>query len=367
MVKINPLDPDISRIAAGKTRHYDIDWMRTLAMALLIVYHVVLTFQPWAKYIGFPQNDSSLDSIWIVMAALNIWRIPVLFLISGMGVRFAMERRNWKQMLSDRTIRILVPYLFGIVILQYTISFLLPFLGWQANFTITFGHLWFLLNIYLYFLWILGFTIYFKDHPENGFLRFFSRIIQWRFGIFLFALPVMLEAWLVNPQYFATFVDTIHGWLLGFICFFSGFIFVSLKAIFWAAVKRNRWYALSITISLYLIRLFIFQLQDQLDWLTGLESFSWMLSALGFAVKHLNKPSASLSYFSTAVYPVYIVHLPVQFVLAYYLLPLQVSASVKLLTMLFGTFAISLLLYELLLKRVNWLRPLFGMKLNKKN
>jgi hypothetical protein len=284
-----------------------------------------------------------------------------------MGVRFAMERRDWKQMLSDRTLRILVPYLFGIVVLQYIFSLILPYLGWQANFTITFGHLWFLLNIYLYFLWLIGFTIYFKDSPDNRFLRFFSKIIQWRFGIFLFALPVMLEAWLVDPQYFATFVDTVHGWLLGFICFFIGFIFVSLKDAFWTAIKRNRWIALSLAVSLYLVRLFVFNLQDQLDWLTGLESFGWMLAALGFGARYLNKPSASLSYFSTAVYPVYIVHLPVQFIIAYYLLPSQISASGKLLIMLCGTFVISLLLYELLLKRIKWLRPLFGMKLNKKN
>jgi len=86
-------------------RRHDVDWLRVMAMGLLIVYHIVLSFQPWARSIRFPQNDTLLEGIWPGMALINIWRIPLLFLVSGMGVRFAMERRDWKQLILDRTIR----------------------------------------------------------------------------------------------------------------------------------------------------------------------------------------------------------------------------------------------------------------------
>ena len=34
--------------AAGTSqRRYDVDWLRTLALGLLIVYHAVVSFQPW--------------------------------------------------------------------------------------------------------------------------------------------------------------------------------------------------------------------------------------------------------------------------------------------------------------------------------
>ena len=79
---------------------------------------------------------------------------------------------------------------------------------------------------------------------------------------------------------------------------------------------------------------------------------------------YLNKPSRSLGYFSRAVYPVYIVHLPVQFTIAYFLLPLPLAAYLKLTMLLVGTFGVSLLLYEYGLRRLKWIRPLFGMKLN---
>ncbi len=348
----------------AQRRRYDVDWLRTLALTLLIIYHVVLCFQPWAVHIGFPQNNSALEGIWPFMAALNIWRIPILFLISGMGVCFAMERRDWKQLLKDRTKRILVPYLFGIVVLQSIVTIALPYLGWQAEYIITFGHLWFLLNIFLYFSWLIGIMIYLQNNPGNGFFRFLSKLMQWPLGLFLFALPLMLEAWLVNPQYFSSYVDSLHGWVMGLICFFLGFIFVSLRHVFWPAVVKIRWLALVLAFSLYLVRLLVFELVTPFNWLTAFESMSWMLAVFGFSSLYLNKPSQSLSYLSKAVYPVYIVHLPVQFIMAYFLFPLPLAAVLKLTLLLASTFGISFLLYELVLRRLKYIRPLFGMKLN---
>jgi surface polysaccharide O-acyltransferase-like enzyme len=177
------------------------------------------------------------------------------------------------------------------------------------------------------------------------------------------SLPIMLEAWLLSPQYFSFFVDSIHGWVLGLICFFLGFIFISMQDVFWPAIKRTRWLALVAASLLYLVRLFIFHLEGEPNWLVAFEAMSWMLAVLGFAAIYLNKPSRSLDYFSKAVYPVYIVHMPLQFVIAYFLLPLNLSASLKLIILLVGTFGMSLLLYEYVLRRLKWIRPLFGMKL----
>lgn len=355
--------PPIKYSATPLQRRYDVDWLRTLAMALLIVYHVVLCFQPWAALTGFPQNNPTLEGVWPFMAMINIWRIPILFLVSGMGVRFAMERRDWKQLLKDRTLRILIPYLFGIVALQSLTNMLMPYLGWDAEYEITFGHLWFLLNIFIYFSCFMGIMIYLKDNPDNGFFRFLSKLIQLPLGLFLFALPLMLEAWLVNPQYFSAYVDSLHGWLMGAICFFLGFTFISLGDVFWPAVKRVRWLALAIAVPLFLLRILVLEQGSSLNWLIAFESMSWMLAVLGFGSSYLNKPSDHLRYFSKAVYPVYIVHLPIQFIAAYFLLPLELPAYLKLTLLLICTFSFSLLLYEFILRRLKWLRPLFGIKL----
>jgi glucan biosynthesis protein C len=96
-----------------KDRRYDIDWLRVLAIGLLVIYHIAIGFQPWGVFIGFIQNDAPLEWIWAFMALLNVWRIPLLFFVSGMGVYFAIQRRSWKALLLERSKRILVPYVFG--------------------------------------------------------------------------------------------------------------------------------------------------------------------------------------------------------------------------------------------------------------
>jgi surface polysaccharide O-acyltransferase-like enzyme len=347
----------------SSTRRYDIDGLRTFAIGFLIIFHICLSFLPWAANSGFPQNEQLLNGLWPFIAMLTVWRIPILFMISGMGVRFAMEHRDWKMLIKDRTIRILIPYIFGLVVLNTLFAIALPYLGWDADYIINFGHLWFLLNIYLYTLWLIGLFIYFKDNPENAFFRFMSKLFGMPLGIFVLALPLMIETFLVDPKFYSIYIDSVHGWLMGLICFFIGFLFISVQESFWPAVIKNRWIALGAALILFSIRLFVFELVNEINWLAALESMCWMLSILGFGALYLNRPSRILSYLSKSVYPVYIIHLPVQFTIAYFVIPLSWSPIVKLIVMMAGTFGISLLLYEYVLRQIKWIRPLFGMKL----
>ena len=70
------------------------------------------------------------------MGLINIWRIPLLFIISGMGVCFAMRRRGWKELLKDRTRRILLPLIFGSL-------FIVPIHGYIYQSFIGLDHIYF--------------------------------------------------------------------------------------------------------------------------------------------------------------------------------------------------------------------------------
>ena len=356
---------DINAIPeTARQRRYDIDWLRTFALGILIIYHVVVSFQPWGYMIFFLQNRQPLPWLWNIMSMVNIWRIPLLFVISGMGLHFAMQRRNWKQLLKDRTLRILVPFIFGyFFICPISVSVALKYYGKGAAYVPNTGHLWFLANIYLYVLLLLPFLNYLKKHPDNSILRFFRGILSRPFCIFIMALPIMVEAWLVKPQSFPTYANTPHGFWLGMVCFFIGFIFISLKDVFWQAVEKIRRIAIGMALLLYLMRLFVFHFTGTPILLIAFESMCWMLAIFGYASQHLNKPSGSLTYLSKAVYPVYIIHMPVQYVISYYLLPLPLPALLKLFLLLAGTFGASLFLYEYVIRKLTWIRPLFGMKL----
>ena len=334
-------------------------------MGLLIIYHIAVSFQPWAGKIYFIQNDQPLEGLWIIMSMFNVWRIPILFMISGMGVCFAMEHRGWKQLLKERTIRILVPFVFGFFfICPINIYILMKYYGEDAVYIPNAGHLWFLANIFLYVLLLLPLLVYLKNRPNNIVFRFLSKVSRMPLGLLVFSLPLMVEAWLMNPDIFTLYVMTPHGFLLGMICFFTGFIFVALKDVFWQAVARAGRISLAVALVFYIVRLMVFQLKGEPNILIAFESMSWMLAILGYGSLYLNKSSAGLLYLGKAVYPVYIIHLPVQYWISYYLLPLPLPAMLKLCLLLAGTLGLCLLIYEYVISRLKWIRPLLGMKLS---
>ena len=53
---------------SGSDRRYDIDWLRVIAIALLLIFHIALVFQPWGKSGGYIQNEDQI----IGMAAKSI-------------------------------------------------------------------------------------------------------------------------------------------------------------------------------------------------------------------------------------------------------------------------------------------------------
>ncbi len=359
--------PDFERVPKPieyrTQRRYDVDWLRTLALGLLIVYHIVVSFQPWASYIYFIQNDEPLEGLWIVMSMINVWRIPILFLISGMGVRFAMQRRNWRQLLKDRVVRILLPLGFGYFFIgPIVVLFLVRHYYGVTIYKPDIAHLWFLGNIFAYVLILLPVFSYLKNRPDNIVLRSLSSLLRQPLTLLVIAVPLMLEAIILAPgEEFVRYAGTWHGFWLGMVCFLTGFIFVSIEDAAWQAAEDIRWPALAVAVGLYLLRLLDLAGSRAVDMRFGLESMCWMLAILGFGSLYLNRPSGSLGYLSKAVYPVYIVHMPVQFALSYFLIPLSWPAWAKLLVLVSATFAISILLYEAI-KRIRWIRPLFGMK-----
>ncbi len=348
-------------------RRHDVDTIRVTALFLLILYHIMVGFQPWGVYISFITNKESLEPLWKAMELINIWRIPILFVVSGMGVYFAMERRDWGKLLEDRTLRIFVPFIFGyfFVVPIYWFIFNNYYEKPQFYFPNA-GHLWFLGNIFAYVLLLLPLLNYFKNHPDNGFYRLVSTTLRRPFGVvLLFAFPLLCEALLATPREgYASFAFTIHGFLIGAICFFSGFVFVASGEDFWNSVKRMKLFTLVFALSLYIMRI------SGITWFEGsfaqsisvsFESACWMLSAFGFAATFLNKPSKMLTYLSAAVYPVYVVHMPVQFFFSSIIFPLESPVFVKLLMVLLATYGVSLLIFECI-KRIRWIRFLFGIK-----
>jgi len=343
-------------------RRYDIDWLRVIAIGLLIIYHVGFVFLPWGVFIGFIQNDESLDSLWIPMSMLNIWRIPLLFFVSGMGVSFAIRKRSWKQLVLERSRRILLPFLFGIFFIVPLHLFIWQkYYSQDISYLIQPSHLWFLANIFIYVI-LLSPVFFFLKRKGDGWI---NRVIKWIYssplGLLLTTVVFGLEALLANPETFETYAMTLHGFFLGLLAFFFGFIFVHTGETFWQTVKKWRWMLLIVAITLFLVRHFVFQLQAP-GFYKAAESCMWIFGIFGFGYAYLNHQSKSLAYLSQAAYPVYILHMIFLYLGSYLISGMGISPVLKLLLLLIFTLVGCFATYDLLIKRAGFLRPLFGLK-----
>ena len=342
-------------------RRYDIDWLRVIAIALLLIYHVVIVFQPWGFYIGFIQSVETSNAIWIPMALLNVWRIPLLFFVSGMGVCFALRRRDWKQLLLDRARRILLPLFFGsFLIVPIHVFIFQKYYEQEIVYSPSVGHLWFLLNICIYVTQIIGFAFLDKNY-DYKFFNAIRVLLKRPYFIYLFIIPFVLEAELINPEYFSLYVGTGHGFLIGMLAFFFGFLFIAIGDAFWNAVEKTKTTSLIIAFTLYLIRLFYFELNAP-NFLTSIESMNWIFAVFGFGYKYLNKPGKILSYLSQAAYPLYIIHMIFLYLAASIFLPLNLPLGLNLILIILFTFTGCFVTYDLIIKRIGFLRLLFGLK-----
>lgn len=346
-------------------RRHDIDWLRVLAIGFLLIYHIAIPFQPWGVFIGFIQNAEPIESLWIPMSFLNVWRIPLLFFVSGMGVYFSMRKRNWKELLKERSLRILVPFIAGTLFIVPLQSLL-----WQVYYNqeltpmIFPAHLWFLGNIFSYVLLLLPVLYYLKRNEERLKSKF-AKVLNHPVKLIFFTVPFALAALVANPESYATYAFNLHGYLLGFIAFFLGYAFVYSGEVFWATVSTWKWAFTAFGATLYFIRLAYFDMEGPL-YLMSLEMIVWIYAIMGIGHSYLRFSNRRLTYLSEAAYPVYIVHWLFIHLAAFWLFPMELSAWIKLLGVIVITFGGSLALYHFVIRPVRILRPLFGLKTKKK-
>ncbi len=345
-------------------RRHDIDWLRVIAIGLLLIYHIAIVFQPWALFIGFIKSDESMDSLWKLMSLLNVWRIPFLFFVSGMGVYFAIRKRNWRALLLERSRRILLPFLFGIVAIAPLHMYL-----FQAYYKMPLkyfphqGHLWFLGNIFVYVLLLSPLFFYLKRDRDSRFIKGLSRLMEHPLGPLLITGFFVAEAVIVAPPIFELYAETWHGFFIGLLAFLFGFLLVSSGKAFWQTVLKWRWLYAGLAALLYTVRLLFFDLKAP-GYLMAVESNLWIFAVFGFGYKYLNRPGALLSYLSQAAYPVYIIHMFVLYAGAMLILPLEIPVTLKFLAMVAFTAVACYLIYEYIIRRIRFLRPFFGLKGN---
>ena len=374
-------------------RRYDLDWLRVIVFGLLIFYHVGMFFvaPDWEFHI---KNNTTYEWVKYPMLFLNQWRLPILFVISGMGTSYALSKRTAAAFAFERIKKLLLPLIFGmLVIVPPQVYFeklskgmlsgsyfdfwpAHAFIGKYPEGNLSWHHLWFLPYLLLFSLVLIPVFIFLKNNPDCAVLRASAKTAHTRWGLYWFIVTLYLTEAFVEPFFEETHA-LVGDWFViinSIILFFFGFLLLSVKEVFWKTAEANRKIYLKCGIIGFTLLMFIITafedgyIRHFTEALVKVFSlWSWILTLFGFASKYLNKPGRILTYCNEAVYPFYILHQTVTIILGYYLMNLQWNFFCKFAIMSVGTFLISWVIYEFLIRRWVIVRPFFGLQNPKKN
>jgi peptidoglycan/LPS O-acetylase OafA/YrhL len=373
-------------------RRYDIDWLRIFATLAVFFFHNVRFFDTIDWHI---KNAEPSEGMFIVVAFLNAWIMPIFFLISGAGSWFGLEARNWRQYLLDRSKRLLVPfYTVGAFILIppqyfwdrvtkglfegaftdfyptffYTFHFDFPFLSYWS------GHLWFLRFLFLISLLTLPLLLYFKSSKGRALISKLAALINVRGGIFLFIIPIFLVELLIKPPPGGNSTSNFFYYLLFFII---GYLIPADRR-FTESLEKNTRFSLVSGIAAFCLIGIVLVVFGYDPWdksfsaifllvsiLVSINTWCWIAYILGMGMKHFNKNNKVLVYGSQAVLPFYILHQTIILFVGWYIIPLDMFFLFKYLIISTVSFVLIMLIYEVLIKRINLIRFLFGMRLIK--
>ena len=400
-------------------RRPELDVTRALVVAGLVVFHSAVVFAAGASW--FVKDPRPAIGFTVFLLWGSLWGMPLLFLVSGMGVRYAMRARSAAAFARERLARLAVPFLTGLVLLvppmfylerlsqpgfsepywRFWLGFLnvpaiaaglLPSGSWTSGGTkYDPAHLWFLYVLLVFSLVLLPLFRYLAG-PRGARLASRMAALTGRHPVTVLAaaaVPIMATEAVFGPD------ANTGGWerTAYVFPFLYGFL-IAGDARYEAALRRARWPALAAA---------LLATAGLLAWaaalnsrgisamtgaapgwsaLQGLAGWSWLVAILGFGAAitaRRRRPPATAGsrpapagseprwrraaqYGNEAVLPFYLLHEPVIVAAAYLIVRWHAPALAKYPALVAISFAATLALYELAVRRYRPTRLLFGMK-----
>jgi surface polysaccharide O-acyltransferase-like enzyme len=381
---------EIGGSAQAAVRLHYLDWLRVLATLGVFLFHASMVFGPFEFEINNAQRS---DVIMMILVFFFPWGMPLFFLVSGVGSWFALRRRSAAQFTRERTVRLLIPFITGTLLLGpvqlylswshrsqtglFTGSFLefladrLPQIG--PSFFGAFGyHMWFLGFLFAFSLLALPLFTWLKGEAGRRAIARLVGLCERRGGILLFCLPIAmlrlgLQPFFPQPQHWADFFAHGAFFILGYLLFCDERFLQALRRDWPILLGAGIVATLAATaIGLSLESFDIEQTPgtfwELLMWgFVAVCGWCWTTFMLYIGMRYLDRDSKALRYGLSANLPFFVVHQPVILAIAYFVVQWQASITVKLLVVVLGAFVVSIGLTELV-KRVGILRLLFGMK-----
>lgn len=377
--------------AGMPSRRVDLDWLRVGLFGLLIVHHIGMFYVAnWGWHAKSQYQAQWLESVLLVVEP---WRMPAIWLISGIAIRFVLAKVSLVRFVSLRTLRLLLPLLFGVLIIvppQLYVemsakgeidmsywTFLQAFFqsdhpifanyNWGIWPHIDVNHLWYLRSLWYYSLSLVLLLPLLNSKIVMGFVDWLSKV-HGAISLGILILPVFLieSYWEFSSSRYP----------IGFYCLLMGYLFGWHEQA-WERVRQSlkplclAYFAIVVLLLVGYNVFWIDVIQGgEAGWLPALfvQSIYSMARILGLfmvlaiAIRFLSVKTQSAAYFNDAVYPFYILHQSVILVVGFNLTQLNLGPMLESILVFICTIAGCFLFYELI-RRVDVLKPFFGLKM----
>jgi hypothetical protein len=336
----------------------------------------------WDFHVKSPFAGPGLEP-WMKLS--EPWRMSLLFLISGAATSYMMKGVTSLGLVRRRSARLILPLLFGIVILvppqsyfevvqkfgypgNY-LDFLYLYFGHFQGFCSgvhclilpTWNHLWFLPYLWAYTVLLIGLSALWPTALKGASLL---AEVALR-GVWLMGIPivVMLSARLLLFEKYPSTHAFVGDWFnhaTYLSMFFIGAAFATSKLL-WTRMESLRWFALIHALVFWAVLVFVRPPKPLEHAVVAIYQWSAIVAAIGFAKTHLNNDSSFRRRFTEAVFPVYIVHQTIIVLASQAVLSFQMRPTLEGPLIILVTFVFSYAVYELV-RRISLLRPWFGLK-----
>jgi len=395
---------------AQKNRLYYLDWLRVFAILVVFLvhgskifdYHTTVVFNMVRSLVLSAFRDFSL-----------LWIMPLFFVVSGAAVFLSKGSDKTGEFIKSRFLRLLVPLIFiGTFIInplyvyierlssgeaasgffQWYPQYFDGMYGFGGNFA-PLGqgtHLWYLEFLFIYSLILLPLFVRSKKRGTSSLSRL-SIHFEKPWAVFFLFLPISVVA-----AAFEIFglggVRVMGGWdPISYLLFFSyGYLIFSNTKIGETIKKYSMIY---LVVALILTALYLdshFGVNLKIAGLTrhnllqngtslplnhsvwtvvqafrGLLAWCWVIGLLGLGQRFLNFNKNYLSYSNEAVLPFYILHHTIIYIIGFYVIQWSSGIGIKYFIISITSFVAIMAIYEILIRHINLIRFLFGMKLIK--
>lgn len=384
--------------ALNQRLHY-MDNLRALVMLVGVFYHASHAYNAQTNPLWFTADTVHSPLFMVVFEFIHMWRMPIFFVIAGFFTALLIQRRDMKGMLKNRLLRVGAPLVvfWPLVIAALYVSFIwafenvekksvmleflsdkqkmpngpLHFLGW--------AHLWFLFYLMIFY----ALTLVIKQLPLS---KIKTAILNMHPTLAITILPLLLlpglSSTIIHLRPTNPFMPQIWGILFFGMFFAYGYILFSSSRL--VDYFQRTWPFLLIASFIIFIPFGFLhphvssnpiapivqpQWNVRLPLMLCIAYVSTFMSIVGLVVakKVLNKKSNLMRYMSDASYWIYIIHLPVLFLIQFWLLDQNGGVVYKFLFSSFVTLAICLAGYSLFVRwsPVGWLlngkrQPMFS-------